>query len=66
MKITITYELEDEEGNILRKAHMKDWLEYDLHSLGNLRYFYGSLGVEVIDGLKPEMDKLRSKENIVK
>ena len=65
MKITITYELE-EEGNILRKAHMKDYSEYDLHSLGNINYFYGSLGVEIIDGLKAEMDKLESKENILK
>ncbi|MBC8395190.1 MAG: hypothetical protein H8E05_00675 [Bacteroidetes bacterium] len=65
MKITITYEIE-EEGNILRKTHRKDYSEYDLHSLDNLNYYYGTLGVEIIDWLKAEMDKLESKENVLK
>lgn len=60
MKITITYELENKDGKVLRKSVQEDYLMYALADKEFLMGHYGEVGVVVIDELKKEMDKNES------
>lgn len=57
MKVTVTYELEDKEGNVLRDRVTQDFLVYTLaHASVNLDH-YGKIGTDRINHLKKEWDK---------